>query len=121
MPGAPAEALAWALDNSRIIVTDVALAELVDVLNRAKFDRYLSAPRRQEVVGRILDAAIRVEVTRRIVACRDPADDKFLEAAVNGGADVIVTGDDDLLALHPFEDVAILSPADFLERVAGDG
>lgn len=54
-------------------------------------------------------------------ACRDPRDDKFLELAVNGRADVIVSGDKDLLALHPFRGIPILTPAEFLEWVTGRG
>ena len=48
-------------------------------------------------------------------ACRDPRDDKFLEVAVNGMADLIVTGDDDLLVLDPFRPTRILTPKQFLE------
>jgi len=48
--------------------------------------------------------------------CRDPKDDKFLELALNGRADAIITGDADLLALHPWREVAIVSPADYLRR-----
>jgi predicted nucleic acid-binding protein len=50
-----------------------------------------------------------------IEACRDSDDDKFLELAVEGEADLIISGDSDLLVLHPFEGIAILSPAGFLE------
>lgn len=46
---------------------------------------------------------------REISACRDPKDDKFLEVAVAGRADVLVSGDADLQSLHPFERVRILS------------
>ena len=46
--------------------------------------------------------------------CRDPDDDKFLELAVSGNADYLVSGDDDLLALHPFREIPILRPAEFL-------
>ncbi len=60
-----------------------------------------------------------VEIDRLIRACRDPADDKFLDVAVNGGAELIVTGDADLLALHPFEDVEIITPTAYLTRVGG--
>lgn len=55
---------------------------------------------------------------RTIRACRDPKDDKFLEVAVAGRADVLVSGDADLQSLHPFENVPILSPASFLERLS---
>lgn len=48
----------------------------------------------------------------------DPKDDKFLDVALNGGAQMIVTGDQDLLVLHPFQGIEILKPADFLDRVA---
>ena len=47
--------------------------------------------------------------------CRDPKDDKFLEVALNGRADLILTGDADLLALHPWQNIAILSPAQYLK------
>ena len=56
-----------------------------------------------------------VQVSRAIRACRDPRDDKFLEVAVHGRADLIVTGDEDLLALNPFRGIAILAPAAYLE------
>lgn len=42
----------------------------------------------------------------------------FLEAAVNGRADVLVSGDKDLLVLNPFAGIAILSPAEYLVRIA---
>ena len=47
--------------------------------------------------------------------CRDAKDDKFLEVAVNGKADYLITGDRDLLVLHPFREIQIVSPATFLE------
>ena len=57
-----------------------------------------------------------MEIVQQVRACRDPKDDTFLELAVNGEADVIVTGDDDRLSLHPFRGIDILSPAVDLER-----
>lgn len=48
--------------------------------------------------------------------CRDPRDDKLLEVAVNGRADLIITGDRDLLELNPFMDIAVLTPAAYLAR-----
>jgi putative PIN family toxin of toxin-antitoxin system len=47
-------------------------------------------------------------------ACRDPNDDMILECAVLAGAEIVVTGDKDLLALNPFEKIQILTPRDFL-------
>jgi predicted nucleic acid-binding protein len=54
---------------------------------------------------------------QEVTACHDPKDNKFLEAALAGEADTIVTGDDDLIVLNPFEGVDILRPAEFLARL----
>ena len=59
-------------------------------------------------------AAEHVTIRQTITACRDPTDDKFLELAVNGRADLILTGDKDMLALDPFQGVPIVTPASFV-------
>ena len=89
--------------------------ELADVLSRAKFDPYITIGERQDFLRLFNRIAERIGVVRIIRACRGPRDDKFLELAVEGTADIIVTGDADLLALDPFQGVSILTPARFLE------
>jgi putative PIN family toxin of toxin-antitoxin system len=64
---------------------------------------------------KLMVAAELVRITERIAACRDPTDDKFLELAANGRADLIVSGDTDLLALNPFRGIPIVTPAMFTE------
>ncbi len=59
-------------------------------------------------------------VNERIVACRDPTDDRFLDLAVNGRADVLVTGDLDLLVLNPFWGSPIITPRGFVHELARD-
>ena len=51
---------------------------------------------------------------RKVRVCRDPKDDMVIEAALAGAAEVIVTGDDDLLTLHAFEGIRFITPRDFL-------
>jgi putative PIN family toxin of toxin-antitoxin system len=100
------------------------LEELVDVLNRPRIrDKYLLADSDiQAIVALILLRGEAVEPRERIAACRDPKDDKFLEVAVAGKADAIVSGDEDLLVLHPFAGIPILSPAAFMRLLdAGPG
>jgi putative PIN family toxin of toxin-antitoxin system len=63
----------------------------------------------------VLAAAELVPVTERVVICRDPKDDKFLELAVSGHADFIVSGDADLLVLSPFRGIPIITPAAFVQ------
>ena len=117
MPGgakAVDHGLAWGLP----LMSEDTLTELVDVLARPKFDRYVSLADRQQFI-RLLGGIVRViPITQRITACRDPKDDKFLDVALNGDARMILTGDNDLLELHPFHGIEILKPADFLNRPA---
>ena len=57
-----------------------------------------------------------VAIDESIHDCRDPKDNKFLELAVSGDATHLVTGDDDLLVLHPFRGVAIVTSQAFLDE-----
>jgi uncharacterized protein len=61
-----------------------------------------------------------VTPTRKVKACRDPKDDMFIEAALAGPAEYIVTGDKDLLILKKFETVQFVTPRIFLEVLEGD-
>jgi putative PIN family toxin of toxin-antitoxin system len=65
------------------------------------------------VLGRIAEM---VPIVYTVHACRDPRDDKFLDLAVNGEADLIVTGDDDLLVLQSFRGIPVITPARYLKR-----
>ena len=78
----------------------------------------LMIPGFREGVGRMLAAAELVPITELIAACRDPKDNKFLELAVSGGADLIVSGDGDLRALIPFRGIPVVTPAAFVQGVA---
>lgn len=50
-----------------------------------------------------------VTVSRKIRLCRDPTDDKFLECAIAGKADFLVSADNDLLSLKVFEGIPIVT------------
>jgi len=62
-----------------------------------------------------MNACEAVPILYPIRVCRDPKDDKFLEVAVHGRADALVTGDQDLLDLNPFRGIAILTAAEYLD------
>jgi len=99
-----------------LLASDDTIIELADVLGRRKFNHYATVEERQEFL-RLFDCiAERVPIVHTVRACRDPKDDKFLELAVNGAAQLIITGDTDLLALHPFRGIDILTPARYLTR-----
>lgn len=112
----PAKAVRKAVGHGQLLVSDTTLGELADVLSRPKFDRYVSVEDRQEFIRLLSRIAERVADTLPVKACRDPKDDKFLEVAVNGDASVLVTGDEDLLDLHPFRGIDIVTPRQYLDR-----
>ena len=112
--GVAAAAVDHALARGILLVSEATLAELTEVLGRPKFDPYASREDRQRFIGLMGGVSRIVHVERKIQACRDPKDDKFLDVALAGGARAIVTGDRGLLALNPFHDVPIIRPAEFL-------
>ena len=88
--------------------------QLFEVVARPYLAR-LIAPATHEWLTALFAAAEAVPISERIAACRDPTDDKFLELAVNGRADFIVSGDADLLVLNPFRGIPIVQPATFVQ------
>jgi putative PIN family toxin of toxin-antitoxin system len=110
-----ARAMTKAEDSGQLLASAATLAEIDEVLRRPKFDRFLSMETRREFLKRYRDAIRLVRISTPIQACRDLRDDKFLEVAVYGQADLILSGDADLLALNPFQGVRILTPRQSLE------
>jgi putative PIN family toxin of toxin-antitoxin system len=92
------------------------MAELQQVLGRARFDKYMTEDDRLLFLEVLTRDVLPVEIIEAVVDCRDPKDNKFLEVAVNGHADCIVSGDGDLLVLNPFRGIVIVMPNDFLSR-----
>lgn len=109
-----AKALEKAQENYQLVFSEQTWAELTDVINRPKFDKYLDSSARFNILELLKEVAIFVEPTETITDCRDPKDNKFLELAVAAYAQYIVTGDIDLLILNPFRTIYILKSGDFL-------
>lgn len=112
----PAQAVRKGLQEGQVLVSDHTMMELAEVLSRRKFDNYVSIEDRQEffqVLGRIVEKVPIIKVVRE---CRDPKDDKFLELAVNGKADVLLTGDQDLLSFQRFHNTKIITVEEYLSR-----
>jgi len=112
----PGQALRLALSLGDMLVSDSTLTELATVINLPKFDKYITKPDRRKFFEVLAPLCINVEIIQTIQASRDSKDDKFLEVAINGSADFILTGDTDLPALDPFHEIPIYSPWQFLER-----
>jgi putative PIN family toxin of toxin-antitoxin system len=109
----PRQAVDQALDNGVLLFSTATMAELEEVLRRPKFDRYVSREDRAIFLSQLQAPAEFVPIVQLVRECRDPKDDKFLEVALNGRADVIITGDADLLGMHPWRGIGVLAPADY--------
>jgi len=111
----PSKAFYIGIKQGVILFSSSTLSELEDVLWRRKFDQYISQEERfQFLTGLILNSTP-LEIDKTITECRDPKDNKFLELAVCGKADFIISGDEDLLVLNPFRNIQILTPDSFLK------
>ncbi len=113
--GKAQQAFIKADQNGYYLLSAATLEELRDVLYREKFDKYITDAERTRFLSQLLEKSTVIPITESITVCRDPDDDKFLELAVSGNADYLVSGDDDLLAVHPFREIPILRPAEFLK------
>jgi putative PIN family toxin of toxin-antitoxin system len=110
----PRQALDKARKQGIVLMSQSIWSEISEVVARPKFDKYLSSQERQLFLL-VFEQAVRfVDIKETINACRDPKDDKYLELAVNGKAECIVTGDQDLLILDPFREISIITVAQFL-------
>jgi putative PIN family toxin of toxin-antitoxin system len=115
----PAQAVAHAIGHDTVLVSEALVAELAGVLARPKFAAYVGQDDARAFLHALGGVTVEVALTAHIEACRDPDDDHILSLAVCGAADTIVTGDADLLALHPFHGIAILTPRLYLDGASG--
>lgn len=101
-----------------MLISEETAAELLDVLTREKFRKYLPLDQSLDYIEWYIALAEQVAITHSFAACRDPRDDKFLSLAVSGRADCIVAGDRDLLDMAAFDGIPIYRPADFIRLVS---
>ena len=110
----PRQAFDVAFARGQVLASTATIDELEQVLRRPRFDRYVSDTQRLEFLAAFVRDVSLVDVGVVITVCRDPKDNRFLELAVSGQATCIVSGDDDLLVLHPFQGIPIVTPHHFV-------
>lgn len=115
----PGRALLHAEATDIFALSDAVDAEIDEVLNRPRFGTAIPVERRTRILTALRNGAVWFDPSERVTDCRDAKDNKYLELALAAGADAIVTGDADLLVLHPWCGVRILRPADYLAETDG--
>jgi len=103
-------------EHVRVLFTDDLLDNLASVLERPKLAKHLDPADVGLLFQRISDQGERINVKSVVQVCRDPDDDSLLALSKDGNADILITGDEDLLVLKKFGNTRILSPAEFLRK-----
>ena len=114
----PRKLLDFPAEHATLIFSVATRDELLRVIAREKFDRYVAIEARERAVTILLRDAEIVTLRRLFHACRDPKDDKFLDAAYAGKADFLISGDADLKSLGAFEGIPILTAARYMAGIA---
>jgi putative PIN family toxin of toxin-antitoxin system len=115
-PGStPRKALDLALSQAAVLASAATLGELARVLGRRKIRRYLAVDEAAAFLARFSQRSVSVLVTSDAKVVRDPDDNAFVNLAIDGAADFLVTGDQDLLVLGTVGKSRIVTPAAFLD------
>ena len=98
-----------------ILLSNIVFQEYVEVLRRPKFYQYPHFITKAEIVLNKLDElAVRSLTNLKLSIIRDEPDNRFLELAVSGVADYLVTGNSRDFLLRSYESVKIVSPEEFV-------
>jgi putative PIN family toxin of toxin-antitoxin system len=112
----PGLALKKARTIGTLLISSEIASEYFNVFSRPKFEKYVSLETRLAFIENIISNSFPIEIKEKIIVCRDPKDNRFLELAVTAGASCIISGDQDLIILNPFQGIPIISCADFLQN-----
>jgi putative PIN family toxin of toxin-antitoxin system len=97
----------------KVVVSDEMLKEISEVSSRPKFKNIFTAKRIKELFSLLDSYAIVVSPSQKVNVCRDGKDNFLLEVALEGEADYLVTGDEDLLVINTFQSTKIIRPKEF--------
>jgi putative PIN family toxin of toxin-antitoxin system len=110
----PEQALHLARANAVICLSREVSDEIQRVFSRPKFR---AAAHRSHLILQIIGgSAVWHQPRTKVADCRDAKDNKYLELALEAGADTIVSSDADLLVLHPWRGISIVRPAEYVAR-----
>lgn len=105
--------------GSNLLFSIETFEEFRKVLFRKKFDRYVSHEKRENVLSLYLRERVLVVPDIHFTHCDDAKDNMFLDVAVAGQANYLITGDDDLLRLREIESIPIITMSEFLNSEKG--
>ena len=105
------------IEHGLLLFSKETFAELKTRLWRPKFDKYITLEQRKRILHDLDMIALWNEIAGKTSYSRDPDDDKFIETAISGKADFLISGDSDLLNLGIVESIPIFSPRECWEKL----
>lgn len=121
--GTPLDAIGKAFSVAEVCVSPQVVAEIETTV--ARLSPKLGGARSKAVLAlweRLRSRCALIEPTQTIKICRDPKDDAYLALCIAAGADILITGDQDLLVIDPNlapgipKGMKILTPRQFLDK-----
>jgi putative PIN family toxin of toxin-antitoxin system len=112
--GTPKKVINIAVSQFTILQSKATYQELATRISKNKFDKYLEKDDRLDFLSSLKNRSLFVDIWHETRVCSDLDDNKFLELAVSGMAQYIITGDKDLLILNTYQGIPIITPAEFL-------
>jgi putative PIN family toxin of toxin-antitoxin system len=112
----PERALLLARAHDVICLSKAVEAEIREVFVRRKFVKYLLPGRATRILEILTSSAVAIEPAVTVTDCRDAKDNKYLELALAGAAEIIIASDSDLLVLDPWRNIRIMTPSDYVIR-----
>ena len=103
------------LEYGEIFASEETLEEFFQTIEKGKFKKYLNLNQKEQIYSYIIQISNVISIKIKINDCRDQRDNIFLELAYSFFADIIITGDKDLLELNPWRDIRILTPRQYTE------
>ncbi len=113
--GTPRKVIDLAINQYIILQSETTYEELNTRLSKKKFDKYLSQEDRLSFLSSLRKKSLFIKISEQVTICSDADDNKFLELAVSGIAEYLITGDNDLLEINNYQNVPIITPIHFLD------
>ena len=118
--GTPRQVIEIAINHFTILQSELTYQELETRISKNKFDKYLEKNDRSNFLLAIKKKSLFVNILHQTTICSDSDDNKFLELAVSGMANYIITGDNDLLTIKSYQKIEIIKPVKFLNLQSVD-
>ena len=112
--GTPKKVINIAVSQFTILQSEATYQELATRISKNKFDKYLEKDDRLDFLSSLRNRSLFVDISHETRVCSDLDDNKFLELAVSGMAQYIITGDKELLILNTYQGIPIITPAEFV-------